>query len=79
MGDLNFPREEIKDRALCEIHNRLGEIVVLLQVLVLNSDRDGISSEDTLRRLLDGAATMTVNNENLRSPTIEYHFNHPQR
>lgn len=58
-------------RALCEIHNRLGEIAMLLQMLVVApSGSISLMDDDVMQKLLNNSCTLTFNGENFRSQPI---------
>ena len=58
-------------RALCEIHNRLGEIAMLLQMLVIApSGSIALMDEDVMQKLLNNACTLNFNGEHFRTQPI---------
>ena len=60
-------------RALCEIHNRLGEIVMLLQLLVLSKAGNiNFAADDALQKLLEASCTISHDGKHLRTPTPQY-------
>ena len=60
-------------RALCEIHNRLGEITMLLQLLVLSKAGNiNFTTDDALHKLLEGACTISHDGKYLRTPMAQY-------
>ena len=62
--------ENISERALCEIHNRLSEIVMLMQVLTLAIAEPNYADPDFMRKLLDEAAKITLHNVSLPQMNI---------
>ena len=59
-------------RAIFEIHNRLGEIVMLLQVVALAQRGQVNFSDDFLSTLLKEAASIAFKGEMLTSPTLSF-------
>ena len=58
-------------RALCEIHNRLGEIAMLLQMLVVApSGSVALMDDDVVQKILNNSCTLTFNGENFRTQPI---------
>ena len=57
--------EKVSERALCEIHNRLSEIGMLMQVLTLAICQQDNPDPAFMKNLLDKAAKLTLHNMSL--------------
>ena len=58
-------------QALCEIHNRLGEIAMLLQMLVVApSGSVALMDDGVVQKVLNNSCTLTFNGENFRTQPI---------
>ncbi len=52
--------ENISERALCEIHNRLSEMVMLMQVLTLAIAKPDNADTDFMANLINKAGKITL-------------------
>ena len=62
--------ESISERALCEIHNRLSEIGMLMQVLTLTFCKQDNPDPAFMKNLLDKAAKITLHNMSLPQTSV---------
>ena len=52
--------EKVSERALCEIHNRLSEMVMLMQVLTLAIAKPDNADTDFMANLINKAGKITL-------------------
>ena len=62
MTDIIQPpqNENVSERALCEIHNRLSELVMLMQVLTLAIAKPNDTDSDFMKKLIAKAGKITL-------------------
>lgn len=57
-------------RTLAEIHNRLGELVMVMQVLAMSQTKEADINPNQLEEILEKSRTISIDDEHMRSSSL---------